>query len=51
MPKCPAGMTPAARKHWRRLAKLLARAGIIGAVDGLSLRLLSESIALYLTAA
>jgi P27 family predicted phage terminase small subunit len=51
MPKCPAGMTPAARKHWRRLAKLLARAGIIGEVDGLSLRLLAESVDLYLTAA
>jgi phage terminase small subunit len=31
-------MTPAARKHWRRLAKLLDRAGIISEVDGLSIR-------------
>jgi P27 family predicted phage terminase small subunit len=50
IPKCPKGMTPTSRKHWRRLAKLLDRAGIIGEVDGLSLRLLAESIDLYLTA-
>lgn len=50
MPKCPVGMTPSAKKHWRRLAKLLDQAGIIGEVDGLSLRLLAESIDLYLTA-
>ena len=50
IPKCPKGMSTIARKHWRRLAKLLDRAGIIGEIDGLSLRLLAESIDLYLTA-
>jgi P27 family predicted phage terminase small subunit len=43
-------MSPEARKHWRRLARTLATAGIISQVDGLSLRLLAESIDLYLTA-
>ena len=50
IPKCPNGMTPAARKHWRRLAHVLAQAGIINQIDGLSLRLLAESIDLYETA-
>jgi P27 family predicted phage terminase small subunit len=50
IPQCPAGMTPAARKHWRRLVKILDRAGIISEVDGLSLRLLAESYDTYLTA-
>lgn len=43
-------MAPTARKHWRSLARTLARAGLITHVDGLSLRLLAESIDLYLTA-
>jgi P27 family predicted phage terminase small subunit len=50
IPKCPAGMTPSARQHWRRLARTLAQAGLISQIDGLSLRLLAESIDLYLTA-
>jgi P27 family predicted phage terminase small subunit len=50
IPKCPKGMAPRARTHWRRLAKLLNQAGIISHIDGLSLRLLAESIDLYLTA-
>jgi len=49
VPKCPKGMTPAARKHWRHLAGILATAGIISQIDGLSLRLLAESVDLYLT--
>lgn len=44
-------MSPTARKHWRSLARTLARAGLISHVDGLSLRLLAESIDLYLIAA
>ena len=43
-------MTPRARTHWRRLTKLLNEAGIISHIDGLALRLLAESIDLYLTA-
>lgn len=43
-------MTPTARKYWKHLAGILNRAGIISQVDGLSLRLLAESIDLYLTA-
>jgi P27 family predicted phage terminase small subunit len=43
-------MAPTARKHWRGLARTLAQAGLISQVDGLSLRLLAESIDLYLTA-
>ena len=50
IPPCPKGMSPSARKHWRSLAQKLARAGLISQVDGLSLRLLAESIDLYLTA-
>lgn len=50
LPKCPVGMSPGARKHWRRLARLLNQAGIISQIDGLSLRLLAESVDLYLTA-
>lgn len=43
-------MSPTARRQWRSLARTLARAGLISQVDGLSLRLLAESIDLYLTA-
>jgi P27 family predicted phage terminase small subunit len=43
-------MSPGARKHWKRLAHTLERAGIISQIDGLSLRLLAESIELYETA-
>jgi P27 family predicted phage terminase small subunit len=50
IPKCPSGMTPGARKHFRRLAKLLDRMGIIAEVDGMSLRLLAESYDTYITA-
>jgi P27 family predicted phage terminase small subunit len=50
IPKCPTGMTPGARTHWRRQAKLLNEAGIISHIDGLALRLLAESIDLYLSA-
>lgn len=50
IPKCPSGMTPGARKHFRRLAKVLNRMGIIAGVDWLSLRLLAESYDMYLTA-
>lgn len=50
IPPCPQGMSPTARKQWRSLARTLARAGLISHVDGLSLRLLAESIDIYLTA-
>ena len=43
-------MSPTARQQWRSLARKLARAGLISQVDGLSLRLLAESIDLYLNA-
>lgn len=50
IPATPPGMSAVALRYWRSLSKKLFDAGVLADIDGLSLRLLVESIAIYLQA-